>query len=118
MFLGLRLDAHFPSARMPYAADLPLEGESDAGDSEPDEPLLPPAARQARAPGGRAGLLTQCSLFSKQGCQTVREQAKAWSAATRAASMAAEPHPQHHVRPQRASVHRQQCYGGMLKAQT
>jgi len=66
MFLGLRLGAHFPSARIPYAADLPLEGESDAGDSEPDEPLLPPAARQARAQTAESA----CSRRA-QGWQTV-----------------------------------------------
>lgn len=48
MFLGLRLGAHFPSARIPYTDDLPLEDESDADDSEEaDEALLPSAARQA-----------------------------------------------------------------------
>ncbi len=49
MFLGLRLGAHFPTARIPYTDELPLEGESDADDSETDDALLPPAARQARA---------------------------------------------------------------------
>ena len=48
MFLGLRLGAHFPTARIPYTDDLPLEDESDADDSEEaDEAALPSAARQA-----------------------------------------------------------------------
>lgn len=49
MFLGLRLGAHFPTARIPYTDELPLEGESDADDSGTDDALLPAAARQARA---------------------------------------------------------------------
>ena len=50
MFLGLRLGAHFPTARIPYTDDLPLEDESDADDSEEaDEAALPSAARQARS---------------------------------------------------------------------
>ena len=49
MFLGLRLGAHFPTARIPYTDELPLEGESDADDSETDDALLPSAVRQARA---------------------------------------------------------------------
>ncbi|KAK9827235.1 hypothetical protein WJX81_000601 [Elliptochloris bilobata] len=62
MFLGLRLGAHFPSARIPYTDDLPLEGESDAGDSEEsDEPLLPPAARQA----GMEPLASEAALRSE-----------------------------------------------------
>ena len=48
MFLGLRLGAHFPTARIPYTDELPLEGESEGDESESDEPLLPPGARQAR----------------------------------------------------------------------
>ena len=47
MFLGLRLGAHFPTARIPYTDELPLEGESDDDDPESDDALLPPAARQA-----------------------------------------------------------------------
>ena len=51
MFLGLRLGAHFPTARIPYTDDLPLEDESDVDESEEsDEALLPSAARQACSP--------------------------------------------------------------------
>lgn len=47
LFLGLRLGAHFPSARLPYSEPGPACDDSadDAdGDSDAEEPLLPAAA--------------------------------------------------------------------------
>ncbi len=46
LFLGLRLPSYFPSARLPFTDTLPLDEDSDAAESDTEEPFVSAARSQ------------------------------------------------------------------------